>query len=437
MLNRSSPAASGLAALAHEAYVFTLPLVVMETLRRRRMALGPMNQMFHARRLLTHKSREITTPNNDTLYSNAWIDLRDRPARIELPAAGGRYLSVALMDMWTDNFAVLGGRATGAEGGVFTIIGPDDAARGLEGQVIRAPTPVIWVLARILVDGPQDLAAAREVQNGLRLEAAPPRNGPEGDPAEATRSAPWEVYFAQAARLMATNRPRATDLALLRRIAPLGLEDGEAWDPARFSSHEAQEIEAGVAAAKARLRTGIGGGLGGGAARAGGWAAPSAKLGLYGEDYALRARVAVGGLGALPLVEATYFSAAAFGGVPLDGRRPMRSRIPGDAPLPVDAFWSLSMYAPTDDGELFFVDNPIDRYAIGDRTPGLETEADGSLVILIGHADPGDGRRANWLPAPDGPCTLVLRAYHPRRELLDGRRMPPEPEPIFMEETDR
>ena len=73
MPNRSSPAASGLAALAHEAYVFTLPLVVMETLRRRRMALGPMNQMFHARRLLTHKSREITTPNNDTLYSNAWI----------------------------------------------------------------------------------------------------------------------------------------------------------------------------------------------------------------------------------------------------------------------------------------------------------------------------------------------------------------------------
>jgi Protein of unknown function (DUF1214) len=35
---------------------------------------------------------------------------------------------------------------------------------------------------------------------------------------------------------------------------------------------------------------------------------------------------------------------------------------------PVDAFWSLTMYNVP---EFVLVDNPIDRYSIGDRTPGL------------------------------------------------------------------
>lgn len=423
---------SSLADAAAEAYVFAVPLVVMESFRRRRMALGPMNHMLHARKLLHHRSRAITAPNNDTLYSNAWIDLREGPARIELPRAGARYLSFALMDMWTDNFAVLGGRTTGPDGGVFTIIGPDDSAAGREGEVIRASTPIVWVLARILVDGPADLDAARAVQDGVTLQAAPPRNAPHEDPAEATRGAPWDVYFAQAARLMAVHRPRATDLGVLRRIAPLGLEAGEDWSPARFSADEAEQIAAGVASAKARLRTGLAG-LG---KRNDGWIAPPRSLGDFGQDYRSRARVAVAGLGALPLEEATYFTAAAFGGVQLDGRRPMRWRIAPDA-IPVNAFWSLSLYEPTEDGELYFIENPLARYAIGDRTEGLARAEDGTFDIWIGHADPGEARRANWLPAPAGPYVLILRAYHPEPELLDGRMSPPEPAPVDMEETTR
>ncbi len=114
-----------------------------------------------------------------------------------------------------------------------------------------------------------------------------------------------------------------------------------------------------------------------------------------------------------------------------------RLRIPGDRPIPVRAFWSLSLYEPTGDGELYFIENPIARYAIGDRTPGLKRSADGSLDIWIGHDSPGPGRESNWLPAPAGPYVLILRAYHPEPELLDGRHPLPEPEPIELEETTR
>jgi hypothetical protein len=51
--------------------------------------------------------------------------------------------------------------------------------------------------------------------------------------------------------------------------------------------------------------------------------------------------------------------------------------------------------------DFYLVANPIDRYSIGDRTPGLRRDSDGSLTILIQHEQPAD--TSNWLPAPAAP----------------------------------
>ncbi len=110
----------------------------------------------------------------------------------------------------------------------------------------------------------------------------------------------------------------------------------------------------------------------------------------------------------------------------LDGNRAWRLHFPADRMLPVNSFWSLSLYEATEDGQYFFTENPLNRFAIGDRTQGLQHNSDGSLDIWIGHADPGEERRANWLPAPAGPFALFMRAYLPKPELLDGAyRLPP------------
>ena len=72
--------------------------------------------------------------------------------------------------------------------------------------------------------------------------------------------------------------------------------------------------------------------------------------------------------------------------------------------------------------DYMLVDNPIDRYAIGDRTPGLRPDADGGLTLYLQHAPPTDAAaHANWLPAPAGDFYVCLRAYVPREALLDGR----------------
>jgi hypothetical protein len=88
----------------------------------------------------------------------------------------------------------------------------------------------------------------------------------------------------------------------------------------------------------------------------------------------------------------------------------------------VNAFWSLSMYQKEPDGMLFFASNSINRYAIGDRTPGLKRDADGSLTISIQHEEPAYAtERTNWLPAPSGDFHIVFRAYEPTAAFRDGR----------------
>ena len=72
------------------------------------------------------------------------------------------------------------------------------------------------------------------------------------------------------------------------------------------------------------------------------------------------------------------------------------------------------------------VDNPIDRYSVGDRTPGIVHEDDGSLIITISHTEPTTPTaRANWLPAPAGDFRPVLRMYEPHPAVLDGSYVTP------------
>ena len=107
-------------------------------------------------------------------------------------------------------------------------------------------------------------------------------------------------------------------------------------------------------------------------------------------------------------------------GRPLDGRDRYALRFEAGQLPPTRAFWSLTMYEVTPEGRAFLVDNPLSRYAIGDRSHGLVHGADGSLEILLQHERPASERETNWLPAPAGPMRLVLRAYEPSEALLDG-----------------
>jgi len=410
---------------AATAFVFTLPLFQMEALRRRGMSEAGMGTFAHGRMLYDHRNRHITTPNNDTLYSFGWLDLRRGPARVTLPPPPGRYASLAFLDMYTNNFLVLD-----VEEGVrqYTVIGPDDAIEGptatTAGTFIRSPTPICLMLARVLVEGPDDVAAAAAIQDGFRIEMLSDSDddAPLPLPEGIETDQPWDRHLAAAAKLLDLCPPSAADQAAISRMAPLGLSR---FDPARFSPDEGAAIERGLDLGRARIQ----GEIAVIRERADGWTTPALTQGDFRRNYLHRARVSISGLCALPRDEAIYFIGSRFGGDPLSGDRPMRWHMPAGALPPVDGFWSLTMYEFNELGERYFTENPIGRYSIGDRTEGLSLNDDGSLDIWIGHESPSGARRTNWLPAPKGRYSLTLRAYRPGAALVERDYRLPEVTP--------
>ncbi|MDF2744828.1 MAG: hypothetical protein K0S88_6206 [Actinomycetia bacterium] len=144
--------------------------------------------------------------------------------------------------------------------------------------------------------------------------------------------------------------------------------------------------------------------------------APEWKIPDRQRAYVGRAVVARGGLWGNHGYEADYAFVWTDGdSKPLDGANRYELRL--EQLPPVDAFWSLTMY---DVPDFYLVANPIDRYSIGDRTPGLHTDADGSVTIYLQADSPGPGKEANWLPTPAGAFRPVMRMYQPRQPVLDG-----------------
>jgi hypothetical protein len=93
----------------------------------------------------------------------------------------------------------------------------------------------------------------------------------------------------------------------------------------------------------------------------------------------------------------------------------------GQAP-PVQGFWSLTLY----DEYHFFHPNPLKRYALGTKNKTLKYNADGSLTLYAGAKSPGKDKESNWLPAPNEPFSLYLRAYWPEKAIVDGTWLPPQ-----------
>lgn len=402
-------AISPLRLAAREAFLYALPMTEIANVRDRLLGAGiKAGRFFPQKGLATPRDRVVTTPNVDTIYANAFIDLSAGPATLTLPSLGDRYASLSLMDMFSDNFAVLGSRTTGQDGGAFTLVGPNDAAPA---GAIRSPTRWVWALARVVVNGPDDVADALAVLHAFQCDAAP---ADAEVAAGASRTGAWDNWLEAANALMVENPAPATDRRILQHMAPLGL-GSPTFDAHRFKAAEAAEIASGIEDARALLHL-----AGFGGRRIGNWAYPAANTGNFFQDYVTRAQIAVSGLAALPPAEATYLVALSPEGAGVfSGDGLWRLRFAPDALPPVDAFWSLTMYEAQANGAFFLTENPIGRYTIGDRTPGLNYGADGALDIWISRQDPGADRSANWLPAPaKGPFMMVLRAYLPGAEIV-------------------
>ena len=432
-------------AIAKEAYVYAYPMLenyrTMYVQAIDRTAPGyqaSFNELAHKTDLLGPEFRDIVRPNNDTLYSFAWLDLRAQPVVIGVPEVVDRYYSIQLVDLFTHNFGYIGTRATGTAAGSFVVAGPewqDTKPDGIK-KVFRSESQFVYCIIRTEARGPDDLGAVHAVQKGYTLTPMNVFLGRSPEPAASGITFP--LYDADRARsaafidllnflLAQVSAPEEADL--LARFSRIGIRQGATAASLNLSPEIRNAVDAGVGQALIEIQRAVGdlsSVEGVRVASRDGWQGVD---GLFGDGvemrqkYLVRASAAMVGLYGNDSVEAYYPMASTDSeGRPLDAStrkytmRFERNEIPA-----VDAFWSMTMYSLPDQ---LMVANPIARYSIGDRSK-LRYAEDGSLTIYIQQESPGAVRESNWLPAPNGPFSLQLRMYLPKPAALDPLYLPP------------
>src|SRR5271157_3247690 len=112
-----------------QAYIYGLAPVIMENTEKIFVTMpgpahAPVNQFGRVTHLATPNDTIIVTPNSDTLYSSAWLELGDGPIVLHVPDTNGRYYVMQLLDAYTNSFNSVGRRTTGTGEGDFAIVGP-------------------------------------------------------------------------------------------------------------------------------------------------------------------------------------------------------------------------------------------------------------------------------------------------------------------------
>jgi hypothetical protein len=425
-----------------EAYVYGYPLVLMDATRRVMTAVpkadgkkAPVNQFVHAREFPDYTFTDVVSPNADTLSSSAWLDLTEEPMVLSVPDVGQRYYVMQLMDAWTNVFASPGSRTTGNRQGAFAIVGPRWTGKRPRGvKMIRSPTSMVWLIGRTQTNGKDDYAVVHAIQEEYKLTPLSAWGKAYSPPDYVRVTAPINVktppaeqaarmgatrFFRRLNDLMKDNPTALADASAMKRFAAVGVAPGKLFDLKRLDPVVAKGLEESVAAAQAKIADEAKKPYG---RTVNGWQVLPDNTAKFGTDYNWRAVVALIGLGAnLPQDVVSPHATVDAQGQPLTGADRYVIRFPKGQLPPVNAFWSISMY----NARQAFVQNPIERYAIGDWDT-LQFNDDGSLAIYIQSESPGKDKESNWLPAPKDSFNILIRLYWPKKQILDGTwKMPP------------
>ena len=383
---------------------------------------GPFNTVLNEARVFTYKDTSIVTPNSDTPYSIVQMDLRAEPIVLCVPKVEkGRYYTFEIADLYSQNYAYIGSRATGNDPGCYMVSGPGWSGTTPAGikKVFSSETQFSLAVIRTQLFNANDMENVKKIQAGYKAQALsafthqpPPPAQPLPDFPKFTDDA-FKLDFPKYLNFLLQFCPTPPEETALRaKFATVGIEAGKPFDLAKLS--EMQKGELGLAVKEGyeaieKQKDSIGKDING-------WNVGAAfgNRAFYNGNYLLRAGSALAGIYGNDAIEAMYPQAkAGSDGQPLDASKHNYTVTfaAGQFP-PVNAFWSVTMY----DGKTqLLIQNPINRYLINSpMLPGLKKNSDGSLTIYIQKDAPSADKKANWLPAPDGPIYVVMRLYWPK-----------------------
>jgi hypothetical protein len=434
--------------IAKEAYIYAFPMAAnYQTLYKQAIDTtshdyrAPVNTLTNASSVATPEDKFVVTPNSDTPYSYLWMDLRAEPIVVTMPKIEKeRYYTGQLVDLYTFNFAYLGTRSYGNDGGNFLIAGPNWNGATPPGikAVLRAQTQFAYLLIRTQLFNAADLVNVRKIQSGYRAQPlsaflhqpAPPAAPAVDWPKLAADMLTTPAIYSYLNFLLQFCPTNPSEAGLLALFAKLNLGSDESFNLSSFPPPVQQAITDGIADTKAdvdlmmkkintdQVRSSDLFGTREFLKNNYLYRFIGAKLGLYGNSGADAAYVG-------------YFIDADHR--PLDASKSNYELQFAKGAIPeYHAFWSLTMY----DGKTqLLVANPLQRYLLNSTTlESYKYGPDGSLTFYIQKDSPGKDKESNWLPAPDGPFYAIYRVYMPGEAVLNGTWKKPQMQAVAAKE---
>ncbi len=376
-------------------------------------------------KLKTAEDRFVVTPNNVTIDAYTYTDLTKEPVVIFVPASSEkRWYVVQIGDSYDEVIYNVGG-VKGPQPGTYIVTGPD-----YQGPVpgdmmqIKSRTNLGMSAVRIFTTGGDDLAKAAEFQNGFMLmPLSQYLNEGIGSEKPLVTSA-FETFKSTAPEelqaldmigfWMSQALPASADQndPLVASFHVIGLSAAHGFQWQTFDEPTRRGVVRGIKAASDIIDykwTNIG-------TTVNGWTYTFAG-GRSGHDLALRAALARGVTGAELSTEVLYPNTTVDAdGNTFDGTNKYVLHLDKDQIPPVTVFWNLNLFGD----DMFFVENDMKRYSLGNTTPELKYNKDGSVDIYIQNENPGKDKQSNWLPAPKGSFNLTMRLYGAEAPILNG-----------------
>ena len=373
------------------------------------------NAFAHGRALAAPGYKAFKTPNADTLYSNAWLDLRDGPVLFDVPDTGGRYFAANFLDIY-GNATNISARTHGTSGGRYLVATTDWKGDVPEGATLfRVTTAFTWIRLRVLVqEKKDDLQVANALQDKFRLTPMNPPSLSANFPDGYDQSASGFMRVLDFV-LRTCGHPMRED-ALVSRFRSIGIAGHSRFDDILAD----QSLRTGIDQGFAEARKVIDASMGQNGKRLGAWSQPT-DIGRYGFNYLYRSAVTTLGTGANVIEENHPFTSFVdSAGAHLDGSLG-DYRLVLSPPPPARFFWSVTVY---DAATRELYPNALGRYMVGDRTPGLKRGKDGSVTILFSHRPDALGKSPNILPVPAAPFYVAIRAQGPEPAFSNGEWRP-------------
>ena len=437
--------------IATDAYVYGYSLVTTDVTRiqmsnvaKAGMLQAPMNQFANVPRYPPGDYRGVSAPNADTLYSLAWLDLKE-PQVFSHPDMGNRFHLFPMVDLWMTIFASPGARTGDGKAANYLITGP-----GWKGTVpagmkhISAATRYVVILGRTYADGTDaDYKAVNALQAQYKITPlsawgkpyTPPAATVDPNPGISMTDKPQAVilalgtegYFNWMSKRMCTDSPAyPADAPALARFAKIGFEPCKPFSLAKLdpaTQAALKNLPQVVLDKFVANQKSMG-------AVVNNWLITKG-LGVYGTDYLKRAVVAAFGWPANLQEDAVYpYTLVDSQGKTLNGANKYTLTFAKGQTPPVDGFWSITMYM-IDQG-WWFVPNRLNKFTVSPRDH-LKPNADGSITLYFQTDSPGPDKESNWLPAPKGDFIPMLRMYWPKEKapsILNGTWAPPKVEKV-------